>query len=283
MTDLPAIAVVVPVRDGADTIVGLLDALASQDRAATQVVVVDDDSGDETVRLVRAHPLAPELVQGDGRGPYAARNAGAHAVAHEVDVIAFTDADCRPDPGWLRALADSMRAGVDLVAGRIVQDLPARPTVWHRYDAATYLDQLELVQHEGFGATANLAIRRDVLEAVGGFDTSLRSSGDLELGRRCRAEGHRLAYAPDAVVHHRPRGSVTEVWRLHRRLGAGWTALARRDGGPTVLDDVRLRPPLGQVVERVGRDGGHPLRRRHLVWPHAVVIAARVTGRVTGR
>ncbi len=283
MTDTPAIAVVVPVRDGAETIVGLLDALAAQDQAAAHVVVVDDESDDETVHLVGSHALGPELVHGDGRGSYAARNAGAAAIAPDVDVIAFTDADCRPDPGWLGALAHAMQDDVDLVAGRIVQDLPAHPTVWHRYDAATYLDQLELVQHEGFGATANLAIRREVFTAAGGFDTTLRSSGDLELGRRCRAAGHHLAYAPDAVVHHRPRGSLGEVWRLHRRLGAGWTALARRDGGPAVLDDVRLRPSLGQVVDRVAADGAPPLRRRHLVWPHAAVIAARVTGRVTGR
>lgn len=278
----PTLTVVVPVRDGAATIVDLLDALARQVEAPGAVVLVDDASTDATADLVADHPLDVRVVPGPAAGSYAARNAGVAAIDWRWDAVAFTDADCRPDPTWVAGLRRALAAGADLVGGRIVQELSPSPTTAERYDAALYLDQRELVDHAGFAATANLAVSRAALERLGGFDETLRSSGDLDLGRRAAAAGCRLVYAADAVVRHRPRRTTRALWRLHRRLGAGWAALARRDGGPSLRQDPRLRLSLGTVVERVARDGA-PLRRRHLVVPHTVALGARLVGRVTGR
>src|SRR5206468_1800917 len=97
-------------------------------------------------------------------------------------------------------------------------------------------------------ATANLFVEARVFDDVGPFDAGLVSSGDLDLCRRATAVGHRLVYAPDAVVVHPPRATLGETWRLHRRLGAGWAQLARRDGGPSPRRDPALRIDLGTVA-----------------------------------
>src|SRR5207248_10211948 len=91
-------------------------------------------------------------------GPAAARNAGWRAARGEV--IAFTDDDTVPDPGWLRAGVAALESA-DAAWGRIRVPLALPPTDYERNEAG-----LEAAEF----ATANAFCRRAVLEAVGGFD-----------------------------------------------------------------------------------------------------------------
>jgi glycosyltransferase involved in cell wall biosynthesis len=281
MDPVPEVSVIIPVRDGESMIGACLDAIAAQRLDVPfEIIVVDDGSVDRTAQIVAAHPAAPTLVAQDPSGSYAARNAGLAAARGRV--LAFTDADCVPGPGWLAGGLAAIGDGADLVGGAITPLRSEAPTVWERYDRALYLDQRRLVEEQGFAATANLIVRGSVLEEVGPFDPTLVSSGDLEWGRRATAAGHRIAYAPGAVVSHHPRRTGMATWRLHRRLGAGWAALARRGERPPAHRDPALRISLGEVVTRVAADGP-PLRRRRLAPVHATAMAARLVGRLTGR
>ena len=129
------------------------------------------------------------------------------------------------------------------------------------------------MEQQGFAATADLWVRREVVEQVGRFDPALTSSGDLEWGRRAAARGYRAAFAPAVQVGHAPRTTAAQTWRLHRRLGAGWAVLGVRGG---------LWLPLGLVVDAVAADG-EPLRRRQLLPVHLVAMGGRVSGWLGGR
>jgi GT2 family glycosyltransferase len=186
-----------------------------------------------------------------------------------------------PSPRWLAAGAAALGTA-DLVGGAVdcTPSYPGNATA--RFDAATYLDQESFVTGQGFAATANLFVRADVARALGGFDPTLQSGGDVEFCRRATAAGHLLGYAPDAVVWHEPRATLLGLWRLHRRLGAGWAALAARGDRPGLLRDEALRwPTFGMAVAAVNRSEP-ALRRRALVAPFLVARAARWTGRITG-
>jgi glycosyltransferase involved in cell wall biosynthesis len=275
----PLVTVVVPVRDGADVLPACLDALAGQqDAPPFEVVVVDNGSQDDTADVARAHPVVDRVVSEQRPGSYAARNAGISAARGRV--LAFTDADCRPRPPWLARGAEAL-GRADVVGGRVHAVVSARPTTWERYDRAVYLDQERAVREEGYAATANLLVHAEVLQAVGGFDASLSSSGDLEWGQRATAAGFRPVYAADAVVEHVARRTGRSTWRLHRRLGAGWRDLARRGARPPVRQEPALRVPLrwaaGRVFEdELGRD------RVRVTVVHATAMAARWTGRLLG-
>lgn len=275
----PEVTVVVPVRNGARVLPGCLDALAAQDGAPPfEVVVVDNGSTDRTGDVAHAHPVVTRVVAERTPGSYAARNAG--VAAARAPVLAFTDADCRPDPSWLRAGLDAL-AGADLVGGDVRAVVSPRPTTWERYDRAVYLDQGRAVRDEGYAATANLFVRREVFRSVGPFDASLASSGDLEWGQRATAAGARLVHAPAAVVEHLPRRTARDTWRLNRRLGAGWRALARRGQRPPAWREPALRVPLRWAAGRVFADG-HGRQRVRVTAVHATVLAARWTGRLLG-
>ena len=262
---------VVPVLDDATRLAACLDALHGQVGApAFEVVVVDNGSRDGSGEVAAAHPLAPVVVIEPRRGSYAARNAGIQTAV--ADVIAFIDADCVAAPDWLQRGQRAME-GAPVVAGRVRPVESAQPTVWERYDRALYLRQRELVSHQGYGATANLWVRREVLDAVGTFDPELLSSGDLEWGRRAAAAGFAASYDDDLVVGHAPRTSAAQTWRLHRRLGAGWAAL--RAEQPDLREGLWL--PLGSVVDAVAADGPS-LRRRELAPVHLLAMSARRAG-----
>jgi glycosyltransferase involved in cell wall biosynthesis len=279
------ISVIVPVRDGAATLRRCLDGVAAQTLAPTEVVVVDNGSGDGTARVAETHPLRPRVIREDRPGSYTARNSGIAVTAGEV--LAFTDADCIPHPGWLAAAVRELAAGTDLVAGRVAPILSRRPSLWEKFDAGHHVDQRKYVEVEGFGATANLVVRRQVFRQVGIFDGRLRSGGDREFCRRATGAGFRLAYAPGAVVGHHPRQTMGETWKLHRRLGAGLHELSVRGLQPPFWRDDQMLLPVGwaaEVANRVGAESdGRTYRQRQLLPLATLVVAARWTGRVTGK
>jgi GT2 family glycosyltransferase len=277
----PHISVVIPVLNGAAVLPGCLDALAGQrDAPPFEVIVVDNGSRDATPRVAADHGVGARVLTEDARGPYAARNTG--IAAARGDVVAFTDADCVPDPRWLGVGAAAIDGGADLVGGAIVQRLSPRPTVWERYDAAMYLAQDQYVLEQGFAATANLFVRVAVFARVGAFQPELVASGDQELCHRATAAGFRLVYEPSARIEHHPRRTLGETWSLHRKLGSGFAELARHGERGSAWRDPALRIPVHWVASRTDAHGA-PLRARRIAHVHVVAMVARWVGRLTGR
>jgi glycosyltransferase involved in cell wall biosynthesis len=208
-------SVIIPARDAAATLGDCLAGLAAQDtRAAFEVIVVDDGSRDDTAAVAQAAPLDLRVLRGQGAGPAAARNLGAAAARGAV--LAFTDADCVPEPGWLTA-ALAATQDADLVQGRV---LPPEGVVVGPYDR-----HITVVSEYGLYETANLVIRRELFERLGGFESILVPRSGIELGEdawlgwRARRAGARTTFCAPALVRHAvfPRsaaGYVAERARL---------------------------------------------------------------------
>jgi GT2 family glycosyltransferase len=168
------------------------------------------------------------VLAGPPVGSFAARD---RAVAgSRAPILAFTDADCRPGAGWLEAALARLEEA-DVVAGLVRFRVPARPTLWSLLDIDTYLDQERQVQ-VGLAVTANLTLRRELFDAVGGFGVKDSfAPGDLDLVARCVATGARLVFAPEAAIEHPTRHErkayLTKVWGVNRGYGE-FEALQRR-------------------------------------------------------
>jgi glycosyltransferase involved in cell wall biosynthesis len=260
VTTAPRVSVVVPGRDAAHTLPGVLRALAAQTvgRELYEVVVVDDDSSDATPSVVRRSAVARLVRAPTHVGIAASRNMGVHAARGEL--IAFIDADCVPSESWLeRGLALLDAGEADVLAGHIDVALP-RASPAALADATHYYNQQRYVA-EGFGATGNLWVRREILERVGPFDEHLDRSEDYDFGRRAVAAGAHLVYAPDVVVRHPARGPL-ELARRSYRIGTdrGLQGLAGRAGRGAYVTPARAR-------DRLARAGIRPTRGRVLsVW-----------------
>jgi glycosyltransferase involved in cell wall biosynthesis len=211
---VPTVSVVVPARDAASTIGATLAGLAAQQPAPDEVIVVDDGSSDETAALAQAAAVVTRVLRGTGQGPGAARNAG--AAAGTGDVLAFLDADCEPQPGWLSAALQALE-GADLVQGRTTPP-PGEPV-------GPFDRTLWVVAPWGLFETANMLVRRELFDRLGGFEPWLSPARSKELaedvwfGWRAVRAGARTAFCEEAVVHHAvfarsARGYVAERLRL---------------------------------------------------------------------
>lgn len=264
-------SVIIPVYRDPTGIKRALDALLEQTYPASchEVVVVDNGSDDGTLDVVedfaRRHPgrIIAERAT-DVQDSYVARNRGVEVSRGEI--LAFADADCVPSPDWLtEGVATIEGADASYAAGRVIMTFEGdEPNLWEYYDAVAKLNQRVYIEEYGFGATANLFVRRDAFAAVGRFREDLTSSGDYELGRRLANAGHKGVYAEGAAVRHPARRTARAVLKKERRIVTGKRRLARlgllEHGGLTWRSFVPVRrwPELEGVTLS-------PLRRAALL------------------
>ena len=240
----PTSSVVVPSHGRPEALRACLAALAAQDDADREVVVVDDGSP-EPLAPVCAGLKGVRCVRQANAGPAAARNRGAREARGAF--LAFTDDDCRPRPDWLSALrrawgGDARR----MVGGRVVNGLPANPYASASQALCDYLyDYYGAASGKApFFTTNNLGVAREALLAMGGFDEGfpLAAAEDRDLGLRWRDAGGTLAFAPEAVVDHHHALTLRRFWRQHANYGHGARALHRaldRRGSP----QPKVEPP----------------------------------------
>lgn len=192
------VSVIVPTLGRPELLNRCLDALAGQDldRSRYEVVVGDDGASAGTRLLVESYGgrMDVRYVPVTGRhGPAAARNAALRVAAGEI--VAFTDDDCIPHPGWLRAGTRAFVDGIEGASGRVAVPISSRPT--------DYEVNAALLASSSF-VTANCFYRKSALFAAGGFDEDFTAPWreDSDLLFRLLAGQARLARAPEAVVAH---------------------------------------------------------------------------------
>jgi glycosyltransferase involved in cell wall biosynthesis len=207
-----AVSVIVPARDAETTLGATLRALAAQDLDEPfEVLVVDDRSSDGTARLAeQAGPPVRLLRMAGSTGAGSVRNHGAAAARGRA--LAFTDADCAPAPGWLRAGLAALE-GADLVQGAVLPDPEA--------ELGPYDRSLWVTEERGFYESANLFVARERFEAVGGFEDVIgrarRPQGeDVLFAWKVRRAGGRTAFCADALVHHAVFPRAAREWVLDR-------------------------------------------------------------------
>ena len=197
---VPRASIIVPTYRRAELLNRCLAGLVAQefDPAAYEIIIADNAGSPETERLVgkwsaNTAPALRYVLANRSPGPAAARNVGWRTADGEI--IAFTDDDCIPEPGWLKAGIAALENGVAAAGGRIRVPLSEAPTDYERNEAG-----LEGVEF----ATANCFCRREVLAAIGGFDERFtmawREDSDLQF--KMLERGLRVVSAPAAVITH---------------------------------------------------------------------------------
>ncbi|MEQ8763159.1 MAG: glycosyltransferase [Planctomycetota bacterium] len=278
------ISVVIPVRDGAALLPGLFTSLERLRDSPREILIVDNGSRDATREVLREAPAGVRVLPAHERASsYYARNIGWRAAIG--DVVAFTDADCRPTHEWLAGLRKPFEdPEVGAVSGPVVSEDPGDP--WDRLaDRDGLLDQAAFFQRRPWpaAATANLAVRRDVLGRLGGFLDDRATGADFELcWRLARDLGLRLALAPEATVRHRHRRSLAEVYRQALRNGraAAWLGRAYPDCRASASDHAaRLLRHLHAWGELVS----YPIHRRREALIAPGFYLARDLGLLLGR
>lgn len=206
-----SVAVAITVRDEAQSVRSLLDALLSQTLPPAEIVITDDGSQDDTVKIIQGYIdrrcpvrmiVAPPSCRGRGRNLAIA--------ATRMDLVAIIDGGCFPEPSWLEQLLETIEAhpDADVVFGAV----RPFPQTFFTECASTALFSAVPVpggRRVMSYSVASMLMRRTVWERVGGFPEGVRSGEDLIFLSHIKKGGFPERLAPNAVVH----------WEIPRTLG----------------------------------------------------------------
>ena len=226
---LPPVTVIIPIYNGETDIPYLLECLYNQsyERNLVEYLLVDNNSRDRTANIletavkeaaennINLHHLTEKEVQSS----YAARNLGIRRASH--DILAFTDADCRPQPNWLSKIVQPfINPEVGIVVGEI-NALHGNSLLEQYAERNQLMSQHFLLKHPfgAYGQTANIAIRKQALVDSGLFRPHLTTGGDADICWRIQQQGWQLEYAADAIISHRHRATLNNFRSQFRRYG----------------------------------------------------------------
>ena len=238
------------------------------------MIVVNDGSTDATDEITREYGF--RLISTENRGLSSARNAGLEAATGEI--VAYIDADARPDPHWLCHLATaflkSSHAGIggpnipppdDGETAECVANAPGGPIHVLLSD--------EIAEHI---PGCNMAFWKTSLEAIGGFDPQFRIAGDdVDICWRLQDQGWTVGFSPGAVVWHHRRGSRARLSEAAVRVRQGGGA-----AGAQVARALQPRgaPGLGRPrLRRAARKGARRAAGRSTTAPGAPACSSPCT------
>ena len=235
------------------------------------VLVVDNASTDDTPEIVRRRqatfPTLLRYVHEPTAGKSRALNTGLAATT--APFVLFTDDDVRVEPGWLDAALAPMRRDPAVgYTGGPVRPIwgaprpswldPDRGDLWGTIAVLDYgPEEFVFEDRQRIPLGANMAVRRSVIERVGGFDPALGRTGRSLLGQeqaeffcRTRAHGIRGVYAPGMALHHhvpaaRLSGKYFRRWWFWKGISRARLCHVHPDAEPGL--DMRAVPRIGRV------------------------------------
>lgn len=195
----PTISLIIPAYNEEDYLPACLDAvMANVADKAMEIVVVDNNSTDGTKAVVERYPTARYVFE-QRKGITRARQRG--FTASTGDILAYVDADTHPPAGWIEQIWEQF--GRD-------PDLACLSGPYSFYDLSGIRNAIStgwfVAARPLYGVTGhmmvggNFAIRREVLEKMGGFDSTIEFYGeDVDIGKRAKKHG-KVLFSPRFVM-----------------------------------------------------------------------------------
>jgi GT2 family glycosyltransferase len=274
------VTVAIPTRNRAELLRDCLQTLMQISYAPLEILVVDNAPSDQSTR-----DLVVELARSDPRVTYAcepypgASAARNHALASaRYEIVALTDDDVLVDPGWVPAIVAAFTSDprVTCVTGLVAPSALDNPFQRYfegrypsqgmliplRYDMSTHRQSSPLYPFAAglFGRSANMAVRRESAQRIGGFDTLLgagapcRSGEDLDFFVRLLLDGGRICFMPSALVWHRHRDDADALRKVVYNYGYGLGAYLSKHLSNTHLQRgliVQARQQAGLQASRI--------------------------------
>ena len=266
MSVRPTVGVVVTTYNDTRFLGAALSSVASQDRPADAVVVVDDGSTDDPAAVAGRFPFA-RLIHQPNQGLAAARNAGLSAL--DTDYVLFLDADDCLEPAAIeRALACFARVpecGFVYGGHRYID--AAGESLGERYEPPGDNPYVRLLRRNFIAMHGTVMYRRDRLLDAGAFDASLRRCEDYDVYLRM-ARRYPIAGSADLVAAYRLHDA--NMSRDHR---------AMLEAALTVHARYRPEPGAAPQVKAAWREG----RRAWRTYYAQEMAMARFESRRAGR
>ncbi len=224
------LSVIIPTYNAETTLPFLLDSLSNQSFPEFEVIIVDDNSYDNSPQIVNSSPY--KLIQlPKNHGPAYCRNIGAENAQGEI--LVFTDSDCRVHDKWIENIKGYfLKQDIDAIMGKLTL-MPSTflgdsiSALGFPAGGAIGFDKIWKVDENGYTkslSTCNCALRKEVFREVGGFDTSFPFPGgeDSLLAYDLLRLGYKIKYCPDVIIYHDARNSLASFikWQFKRGISS---------------------------------------------------------------
>jgi glycosyltransferase involved in cell wall biosynthesis/GT2 family glycosyltransferase len=290
-TAVPPVTALVCTRNRGDSIRLTIETLLQSDYPDFEVIVVDQSTEDATANALRMFEDDPRFryIPSQTKGLGRARNIGI-AAAHS-DLIIMTDDDCEVPPDWLTVMAEgfAQHPNVAVVYSNVVagpHDVSAGfVPIYIRQGEQLMTRVSDKCADNGIGAA--MAVRRSVIEKIGGFDEMLGAGArftsyeDVDIALRALLRGY-YVFETDrtAVVHHGFR-TMHEGRELTLRnyygIGAGLGKLfkCRQWGAGRVASHVLWTLLIAPTLSHLIRLRKPPVLRRYVGFTRGFLHALR--------
>jgi glycosyltransferase involved in cell wall biosynthesis len=235
------VSVVIAMYNAQDSILSCLQALAAQECLPAEVIVVDNNSTDQSKDIVQKAVLSLSklkivLCHEIQKGPSATRNKGA-ALA-QGDILAFTDADCIAHPSWIKNIRTAFEKEPSLDAVGGINKLTGQATTTMEkfllpFWLSPHLTKGIVSKKDDFFAEKfivpfNCAFKKSFFVSLGGFDASFKTGEDIDITLRAvDKKGHLIAWDPSIMVYHQQRISFKKLLKKVFNYGEGLAHLGQ--------------------------------------------------------
>jgi glycosyltransferase involved in cell wall biosynthesis len=224
----PAVSVITPFYNAEDTLESLLLCYSKQDiQLPWEIIFVDNRSSDNSCQVINDFsgelPPFKILKAGEMAGAGYSRNVGVASCSSKT--IVFCDADDEIPDHHISKMAEGVGAHGWIGCG--IDDKKLNSAHIAKALGFAVMDLLN-AGYMPFTGTGLMAIRKDLFEKVGGFDTAFRVCEDADFCYRLQLLGHSLHYQPDTSIFVRLRPNLKEICKQRFQWGRYERTLARR-------------------------------------------------------
>ena len=259
------ITIIIPVRNAERTIETTFKYLLKIDypREKMEIIMADGDSTDKTVEIIKKWQAQHDFIKfvqvKNCKSPGDARNAAIKITKGKY--VLFTDGDCAPNADWVKKIIEPFDSDpkIGIVGGEV---LTLRTDVNNLTES--YCEQTFFLSPRGrcgltesgymprvkdnypheinggdncpFFATANVAVRKDAIDKIGGEFWDEPTGEDVDFNIRIMNAGYSLFYASDAVIKHIHRVSLELFMKQYHGYGFGHPLLIKNHAKPNVLE-----------------------------------------------
>ncbi len=204
----------IPTLDSAKTIKKCINSIKEQGISIKKIFVIDDDSKDNTLDIVRS--LKVEVLKKEKKGLANSRNI---ALKHcKTEYVAFVDSDVVLHKKWLSDIMSSFsKKEIAGVGGNLIEKNTKKlADRWRSY---------HLNQHWGDNITepeflygSNVVFKKEALLDVGGFRAEFKTNyEDVDICNRLKEKGYKIIYEPYALAYHLKKDTIISVMKTARR------------------------------------------------------------------
>jgi glycosyltransferase involved in cell wall biosynthesis len=195
----PTISLIIPAHNEEAYLAACLDAIMQNVVGhALEIIVVDNNSTDGTRQVIARYPAVTYVFE-PHKGITRARQRG--FLASTGDILAYVDADTRPPPGWVEQIWEQFGRRAELACLSGPYSFYDVGGIRNLMSAGWFVAARPLYRIIGYMLVGgNFAIRRDVLEKMGGFDASIEFYGeDVDIAKRAGKHG-KVQFSPSFVM-----------------------------------------------------------------------------------